>query len=86
MRQWLGTVSVLPKPSVNDPQGLAVRDGLHGLGFEEVQTVRVGRQIEVSLSADSREHAERLLDDMSAQLLANQQIEYYTVQLREAEA
>lgn len=86
MSQWLGRVTVLPKPSVNDPQGLAVRDGLHGLGFGQVQQVRVGRQIEVSLTAESREDAERMLDEMAARLLANQQIEHYTVQAQEAGA
>ena len=34
MTTYLAHINVMLRPLVNDPQGLAVRDGLHALGFE----------------------------------------------------
>lgn len=81
MRSWLGTVSVTLKPSVNDPQGLAVLDGLHSLGFSEVSQVRIGKQIEVRLDAESADAAHARLLEMCETLLANTLIETYEVQV-----
>ncbi|HEY8854989.1 MAG TPA: phosphoribosylformylglycinamidine synthase subunit PurS, partial [Candidatus Dormibacteraeota bacterium] len=38
-----------PKPLVNDPQGITVKQGLASLGFREVSDVRIGKYIEVTL-------------------------------------
>ncbi|MDP9380438.1 MAG: phosphoribosylformylglycinamidine synthase subunit PurS [Chloroflexota bacterium] len=82
MSLWLGRVTVIPKPSVNDPQGLAVLDGLHALGFSEVEQVRVGRHIDVRLDAEGAEEAEARLCQMCETLLANTLIESYEVQVQ----
>ena len=81
-KQWLGSVTVLPKPSVNDPQGLAVLGGLHSLGFGGVEQVRVGKHIDVRLEAASEQEAARQLTEMCEQLLANTLIESYRVEVR----
>jgi phosphoribosylformylglycinamidine synthase len=72
----------MPKPSVNDPQGLAVLDGLHSLGFPGVSQVRVGRHIHVRTEAGTAEEAEAQLRSMCETLLANLLIESYEVQVQ----
>ncbi len=42
-------VYVTPRADVRDPQGDVVRDALRALGFHEVEDVRVGRYLELSL-------------------------------------
>lgn len=79
-------VTVLLKPSVNDPQGLSIRGALHSLGFQAVEDVRAGKLIQIRLTATSREEAERAVDSMCAQLLANPVIETYAFELVEASA
>ncbi len=81
MSVWLGRVTVVLKASVNDPQGLAVLDGLHAMGYSEVEQVRVGKHIDVRLRADSQEQAEQRLHQMCEALLANTLIESYTVKV-----
>ena len=66
---------VTPKPVVNDPQGLTVKQGLATLGFREVDDVRVGKYIELTLEADSIHEARERVDAMCRQLLANHVIE-----------
>ena len=70
-------VIVTPKPVVNDPQGLTVKQGLMTLGFREVEDVRVGKYIEVSLEAESMHEARERVEAMCRQLLANHVIEDY---------
>jgi phosphoribosylformylglycinamidine synthase subunit PurS len=77
----LARVVVVPKPVVNDPQGVTVRQGLNALGFGEVADVRVGKYIEVRLEGESVEDARRRVDEMCRQLLANQVIEDYRFDL-----
>jgi phosphoribosylformylglycinamidine synthase PurS subunit len=71
----IARVIVTPKPVVNDPQGLTVKQGLATLGFREVDDVRVGKYIELTLEADSIHEARERVDAMCRQLLANHVIE-----------
>jgi phosphoribosylformylglycinamidine synthase len=68
-------VIVTPKPVVNDPQGITVKQGLATLGFREVEDVRVGKYIEVNMEAESMHEARERVDAMCRQLLANHIIE-----------
>lgn len=71
---------------VNDPQGLAVTQGLHALGYPEVEETRVGKQIRLRLSAAGRSQAESRVDQMCRRLLCNGVIEDYRFQLFEETA
>lgn len=77
MPSYLAHINVMLRPLVNDPQGLVVRDGLHALGFEGVQAVRVGKRIDVTLDAASADAAEEQVHQMCDRLLANAVIEDY---------
>jgi phosphoribosylformylglycinamidine synthase len=83
---WVADIRVLLKPSVNDPQGLSIRNALRTLGFGGVEDVRAGKLIQVRLSASDRGRAAEALEAMCAQLLANPVIETYTFSLDEAPA
>jgi phosphoribosylformylglycinamidine synthase len=71
----IAKVVVMPKPVVNDPQGLTVKQGLRSLGFDEVDDVRIGKHIELRLDVDSEEAALDRVEQMCRRLLANQVIE-----------
>lgn len=76
-------VYVTLKESVLDPQGNAVQQSLHSMGYEEVSDVRVGKYMEVTLDADQKEAAEERLQAMCEKLLANPVIEDYRYELTE---
>jgi phosphoribosylformylglycinamidine synthase len=83
MPDYRARINVMLKPLVNDPQGLAVRDGLHTLGFAGVQTVRVGKHIEVTVDAADQAAAEQSIRAMCEQLLANPVIEDFQFEVSE---
>ena len=73
----IARIVVVPKPVVNDPQGVTVLQGLASLGFGEVTDVRVGKYIEVRLDTTSEREARERVDAMCSRLLANHVIEDY---------
>lgn len=75
---WQARVEVTLKPVVLDPQGDAVLHGLHQLGFNDVSRVRVGKYLELTLSATTQTDAEAMVRQMCDRLLANPVIESYS--------
>jgi len=73
-------VEVMLKPEILDPQGQAVANALSRLGVNGVQSVRVGKRIEIEFTADpDLEQARHIADT----LLANPVIEDFTVRVDE---
>jgi phosphoribosylformylglycinamidine synthase PurS subunit len=69
-------VTVLPKPSVLDPQGAAAAEAIRHLGLHDIGRVRIGKLIELELpesTPDSEIH--RIARD----LLSNPVIEDYSI-------
>jgi phosphoribosylformylglycinamidine synthase subunit PurS len=86
MTVWVAEIRVLLKPSINDPQGLSIRNALKTLGFNGVEDVRAGKLIQVRLEAADRQSAESAVEQMCSRLLANPVIETYDFNLAEAPA
>ena len=55
---YTARIFVSLKPSVNDPQGSTVRQGLIDMGFDEVMDVRVGKYIELTVESETEKFAE----------------------------
>ncbi|MBW4466379.1 MAG: phosphoribosylformylglycinamidine synthase subunit PurS [Pegethrix bostrychoides GSE-TBD4-15B] len=74
-------IYVTLRPSVLDPAGTAVQAGLKQMGDHNVEQVRIGKYVELSLSASSETAAREQLDRICDQLLANPVIENYRFEL-----
>jgi len=81
---FVAEVRVMLKPSVNDPQGLSIRNALLTLGFNQVGDVRAGKLISVTLEAEDAQAATSAAETMADKLLANPVIETFEVSVREA--
>ncbi len=75
MASLTARVVVTPKRGILDPQGKAVEQSLHTLGFNEVADVRVGRYVEIKLRDVGGDAARERIRAMCEQLLANGVIE-----------
>ena len=74
-------VNVFLKEGVLDPQGKAAHHALDSLGFDQVDDVRIGKQIIIKLNTDDRVEAEAEVKEMCETLLANTVIEDYTIEI-----
>ena len=74
-------VHVTLKPGVLDPQGKAIGQALHALGFAAVGEVRQGKYFEIELADEEPTSARRHVEAMCDKLLANAVIENYTIEI-----
>jgi len=72
-------IRVVPRRGILDPQGKAVAEALHSLGFTDVADVRVGRHIVVETAATDADAAGRAVREMCERLLANPVTEDYEI-------
>lgn len=86
IHKYQAHIYVTLRPSVLDPAGTAVQSGLKQLGYEEVEQVRIGKYIELTLTVADEQQARERLDRMCDQLLANPVIENYCFELTELES
>ncbi len=71
------------KESVLDPQGQVVKQALHHLGIEGVQSARVGKWIQLQVFAEDDTQAKAMAVSACEKLLVNQVIEKYTLQVKQ---
>jgi phosphoribosylformylglycinamidine synthase subunit PurS len=76
-------VYVTLKESVLDPQGKAVSNALHSLGYEEVADVRIGKYMELFIETGGRD-VETVVREACEKLLSNPVIEDYRYEFEEA--
>jgi phosphoribosylformylglycinamidine synthase subunit PurS len=81
-QQYQAQIYVTLRPSVLDPAGVAVQSGLSHMGYNNVDSIRIGKYIELNLSADSEAAAQEQLNVVCDQLLANPVIENYRFDLK----
>ena len=71
MKRFRVAIHIVPRRGLLDPQGKAVADALHTLGFAGVRDVRVGRHVMIETDAADEAAAERAAREMCEKLLAN---------------
>lgn len=75
-------VTVSFKKSILDPQGQTIRSALAGRGYEGILDVRQGKVFEIEIGKDvPREQAQKNLEEIARDILANPVIEDYRVEL-----
>jgi phosphoribosylformylglycinamidine synthase subunit PurS len=79
-RAYRFAVNVTPKPGILDPQGRAVERSLPHLGIGGVSGVRVGRRVEMAVTAGDEAAARAVVDRLASELLSNPLIEVYEVE------
>ncbi|MBD2730009.1 phosphoribosylformylglycinamidine synthase subunit PurS [Nostoc sp. FACHB-892] len=83
--KYLAKIFVTLRPSVLDPAGVAVQSGLKQMGYENVDQVRIGKYIELTITSSDEKKARQDLDHICDQMLSNPVIENYRFDLIEVE-
>ncbi len=83
---WEVKIETKLKDGILDPQGKAVKTGLKSLGYENVESVHVGKYMELILDdIETEDKAEDMVIDMCEKLLANPVIEDYKYEITRME-
>lgn len=76
-------IDIMPLKEILDPQGKAVKMGLDNLGLKEIDNVRIGKHITLTVEAPNEVEAKTQVEKACKQLLANQIMESYEFSLKE---
>ncbi|KGG12363.1 MULTISPECIES: phosphoribosylformylglycinamidine synthase subunit PurS [Prochlorococcus] len=86
MSHFHAKVFVTLRPSVLDPAGEATRSAASKLGLEGINKLRIGKAIDIDLSAECEQDAQEIIKSLSDRLLANPVIENWTFELSETKS
>ena len=75
--RWKVEAKVNLKPEILDPQGSTVENSLHSMGYDQVENVRIGKDITFFVEGQDKEKVEEKVDEMCHRILANPVIENY---------
>jgi phosphoribosylformylglycinamidine synthase len=71
MPRYCTTIKVTLRKSILDPQGNATQHALSSLGFASIESVRIGKHIELIIEAADAGSARAIAESSAAKLLAN---------------
>ena len=71
------------KKGILDPQGKTVNHALDAIGIKKINSVRMGKYIEMDFNGITRDHASEITDESCRKLLANPNTETYTFEIVE---
>ena len=72
-------LAITLRSSILDPQGKATHHALNELGFSDIESVRMGKFVEIWVEADDPSAAREVAERACGQLLANPVMEDYRV-------
>ncbi|HAF51146.1 MAG: Phosphoribosylaminoimidazole-succinocarboxamide synthase [Synergistales bacterium 54_24] len=81
--RYRASLLIYLKEGVLDIQGRTILRSLHDLGYGEVQDVRVGKYLRITLEAADESAARRQAEAMCSDLLVNDLIEEYSLVVEE---
>lgn len=76
------TIIVMPKKTVLDPQGKAVKHALESMSFKGIKDIRIGKFMEVDLTGSNKAALRKKLDGVCHKLLSNPVIEDYKLRIQ----
>jgi phosphoribosylformylglycinamidine synthase len=82
--KYIAEINIMTRSEILDPQGKAVKLGLHNLQMDTIDNVRIGKHIRLEVDAESETKARETVDSACRQLLANLIMEEYSFVLRTA--
>jgi phosphoribosylformylglycinamidine synthase len=74
-------ITVTLRPSILDPKGKAAGEALSHLGYDAIRSVRIGKFIQLTIDAASKEQAHQLAKEACEKLLANEVMEDFTIEI-----
>ncbi|MFB5190876.1 phosphoribosylformylglycinamidine synthase subunit PurS [Alicyclobacillus fastidiosus] len=83
MKTYEVEVRIWLKPSVFDPQGHAVEQALHTLGYSEASDLRIGKYMHLTVQGESEQQAKTRVEEMCERVLSNPVMETYAYTLKE---
>ena len=76
-------IQIMPKDGILDPQGVTVNKALKNLGIKGIDSIRMGKFIEIDLPKLTKDKAEKVTTEACEKLLVNSNVEGYKFEIIE---
>ena len=80
---FIAKVFIRLKQGLLDPQGKAIEGSLKSIGFTGIDDVKVGKLIDIKLTAKNKAEATKKVDEACKKLLANPVMEIASYEIEE---
>lgn len=80
--KFLAEINVMPQKALLDPQGKAVNNSMHNIGFKSVENLRIGKHIVFEIEAESKKAAKDKVNEACKKILTNPIMEDYEFTLK----
>ncbi len=81
--RFIAEVDIMPLENLLDPQGKAVLNVLHNLGYSQVEKLRMGKHVKLVIEASTKKEAEEKVDEICKKVLINPVVEQYRYTVKE---
>ncbi len=76
--KFIAEINVMPHKELLDPQGKTVANNMKNLDLHGIHDIRIGKRIEMTLNAESKEAATQAVETACQKLLSNIIMETYS--------
>jgi phosphoribosylformylglycinamidine synthase len=80
--KFIAEIDIMPLKALLDPQGKAVMQTMHNIGFKTIRNVRIGKHIMLEMEASSEKEADEKVDEACRTILTNPIMEGYKFRLK----
>lgn len=85
MPTYFAKIKIMLKKGILDVQGKTVENALNSMEFDNIHNVRIGKFVELNLTAENSDQAYQIVDSACSKLIANPIIEDYEITISEIE-
>jgi phosphoribosylformylglycinamidine synthase subunit PurS len=79
MPHYIAQITIMPLTELLDPQGKAVLDSLNKMGHSDIENVRIGKNITLTIQAATTQAAHDIADNACKKMLYNAVMEQYEI-------
>ncbi len=83
MKKFHAKINITLRKGILDVQGKTVENALHSIEFQSITDVRIGKYVELNITADNNQSALELVEDACKKLIANPIIEDFVINIEE---
>jgi phosphoribosylformylglycinamidine synthase subunit PurS len=86
MNTYHASIRIALRKNILDVQGKTVEHALHGMGMQAISNVHIGKSVEMSVQAYSREEAHTMVESACKKLIANPVMEDFSIELTQEQS
>lgn len=84
MKHYTAHITITLRRAILDVQGKTVEHALHSLAFQHISDVHIGKYVELTVAAASKDEAMAQVKEACSKLIANPIMEDFHIDLTEA--